>query len=196
MMKCPGSLICLVALAGCNALSGDRADFPEMQPISPLGRTIRAVVSVAGNSRRVKTSGGIVLELKLVNVSRTDAMLYSELRPGRAVVIDVLRADGKVFRSPAPDKSDRPRRGKYHYVSLPPGGFVGRRYIIRPADPRWELSPGRYRVRVIYRNGFKVCPVRPGLTEEDIGSLRDKALVRLLTGLVVSNVETFRVVAD
>ena len=196
MMKCPGSLICLVALAGCNALSGHRADFREVQPISPLGRTIGALVSVAGNSRSVKMSGGIILELKLVNVSKADVMLYSELRPGRTVVIDILRADGKTFRSPPPDKSDRPRRDKYHYVSLPPGGFVGRRYMIRPADPRWELAPGRYRVRMIYRNRFKVCPVRPGLTEEDIGSLRDKAVVRLLTGLVVSNVETFRVVAD
>ena len=192
-------LALLLALLGCRSAAREAAvpEFREVPPFGELANRVRAEVVVLNEGRRVERSGVLVLELKLINIMpKDDAVVYNELASGSLVVIEILGAGGKYQRSPDQDDLKRGRGGKYHYACLPPGGFVGRRYLVRPADPWWDLAPGKYRVRIAYRNPFEPCVASPNFTDADLDRLGKDALVRLLTGGVVSNVEEFEVVAD
>ena len=192
-------LAVVCAVAGCNSAPEMRqapSAFRELNPVPPLGDMVQAIVSVTNEDREVALDGALILELKLVNVSKTNAIVYNELEPGWLVVIEVLGENGLYVRS-QPSATERTGRGgKYHYVCLPPGGFVGTQYRVAPQDPRWNLGAGKYSVRMVYRNTFEICVGSPLFTDSDIEALREKALVPLLTGLVVSNIEQFSVVGD
>ena len=68
--------------------------------------------------------------------------------------------------------------------------------MIPPRDPLWRLRPGKYMVRVVYRNKQALCPASPFFRAEDLERLEEKAVVPLLTGMVASNVERFEVLGD
>jgi hypothetical protein len=181
----------VVLAAGCGAPGGG-ARFRPLRPAGQLDGRVRAQVRVVNEAREVVRTGRLVLELKLVNVSGELGVVYNELGDGRLVVIEILGEDGGYVRSPAP-LSAQDRAGKHHYAALPPRGFVGRQYVIRPSHPAWNLAPGRYRVRVVYRNRFPFCVASPCFDDRMVEEMGKDALVPLLTGLLVSNVETFRV---
>ncbi len=191
--------VVLLFLVGCRGAAREATvpQFAEVPPFGELANRVQAELVVLNEGRRVRQSGVLVLELKLVNVMpKEDAVVYNELASSTLVMIEVLGPEGKYQRSPEHDDLRRGRGGKYHYACLPPGGFVGRRYLIRPSDPWWDLEPGKYRVRIAYRNPFEPCVASPNFSDEDLDRLGKDALVRLLTGGVVSNVEEFEVVAD
>jgi|GEM_PF-6967726 len=192
-------LAAVCAVAGCSSApeTGQAPSaFRALNPVPPLGDMVQAVVSVVNAEPEVALDGALILELKLVNVSRTNAIVYNELEPGWLVVIEMLGENGQYVRSQPSETERTGRGGKYHYACLPPGGFVGTRYRVAPQDPRWNLGAGKYSVRVVYRNTFEICVGSPLFTDSDIETLREKALVPLATGLVVSNIERFSVVGD
>ena len=195
MARTFGTGILLLLLAGCSSARQGPV-FRPMKSIPPLSGTVGAFITVLNEDHRAREEGAIVLELKLVNTSRADAIVYNELEPGWLVVIEILGENGQYVRSPASETLRRGRGGKYHYANLPPGAFIGRQYVIRPKDPQWGLTPGKYQVRVVYRNKYEPCVASPCFTDDDLEQLGQKALVPLVTGLVVSNVEEFEVVGE
>ena len=194
MKRCLGALLAL-ALVGCVG-PARMPGFPHARQVPPLSKQVQAVISVANSDGKVAFSGGLVIELKLVNVSSKDATLANELAPGWSVVIEVLGQDGRYVRSRSPILAPARLPTGSHHAVLPLNSFIGAQYLIRPKDPWWKLSPGRYVVRVIYRNKHTLCPVSPLLTVEDIERIGDKSVVPLLTGMIASNVAQFEVVED
>ncbi len=192
-------VLLLFVLAGCASSDGRGQAGPRfrrVKPVAPLSGTLRAYLRVLNVPREVTEKQVLVLELELVNVSEDLAVVYNELEPGWLVVIEILGENGKYVRSPAPEGPGRGQGGRYHYASLPPGGFVGRRYLIRADHPMWDLPPGKYRVRMVYRNKYRLCVASPYFTDEDLRRLGKDAVIPLLTGMIVSNVERFEVVEE
>ena len=194
MKRCLGVLF-LLLLAGCNG-PVRMPEFRRVRAVPPLGDQVKAVIRVLNKDGKVARSRGLVLELKLVNVSSKDAAILNDLAPGWSVVIEIVGQDGQYARSHAPILAPIKLPSGSHYAALPPRGFVGTQYLIRPRDPLWKLSPGKYVVRVVYRNKLTLCPASPSLTVEDIERIGDKSVVVLLTGMIASNVVQFEVVKD
>jgi len=194
MRRCFGVLF-LVLLAGCGG-PGRMPEFRRVRGVAPLSEQVRAAIRVLNKDSKVPLSKGVVLELKLANVSKKDATILNELAPGWSVVIEIVGQDGRYVRSRAPILAPVKLASGSHHVALPSGGFIGAQYLVRPKDPRWKLSPGRYAVRVVYRNKLPLCPASPLLTAEDIERIGDKSVVVLLTGMIASNVVQFEVVKD
>lgn len=194
MVKILG-LLSLLLMAGCNG-AGRVPAFRPVRPVAPLSEKVRAIVTVLNKDGKVRPGDLLVIELKLANVSSGDVIVYNELEPGWLVVIEILGEDGRYARSPRPPAARVDRARRHHYATLPRGGFIGRRYVISPRDPRWRLGPGKYMVRVVYRNKQALCPASPFFRAEDVERLGEKAVVPLLTGMVASNVERFEVLGD
>ncbi len=188
----------LLVLAGCGLLPGKGPGtglaFREVKPMPPLCDSVKVLVNVLNEGRKVASRDTLVLELKLVNTSNNLAVVYNELDLGWLVVIEMIGSNGQYSRSPVPEEKRQGKAGKYHYASLPPGGFVGTRYTIQPADMRWDLTPGKYRVRAVYRNPYALCVASPCFTDDDVKQLGEKAVVPLLVGMIVSNIDEFEVV--
>jgi len=196
-VKTTGALAALMLLTGC-VLAPVRfeREFSTVEPVGTLAERVSATIRIEAATRRVGRQEGLRFELRLANISRSLTRIRTDLRPGRLVLIEVVKSNGTYRRSPAPAKHRRDRDAQFHHATLQPGAFVGGHYVLRPADPIWRLEPGHYRVRVIYGNYQPVCPASPGLTEADIKLLGEKAVVRVLTGMIASNVEPFEVVGD
>jgi len=194
MVKILG-LLSLLLMAGCNG-AGRVPAFRPVRPVAPLSGKIRAIVTVLNTDGKVRPGDLLVLELKLANVSSGDAIVYNELAAGWLVVIEILGEDGEYARSPRLPAARLERARGHHYAALRPGGFIGRRYVIPPRDPLWRLRPGKYMVRIVYRNKQAFCPASPFFRAEDVERLEEKAVVPLLTGMVASNVERFEVLGD
>jgi len=177
---------------GCQPFVSVRA----VKPVAPLSGKVRAHVRLLGRNHKITKSGSVILELKLMNVSNADTIVYNELEQGWLVVIEVLGDNGVYKRAPMMDELRKGRGGKYHYACLPPGGFAGRQYLIRPSDPWWGLEPAKYKIRVVYRNSYEPCVASPCFTDKDLDVLKDKAVVPLLTGMIASNVAEFEVVKE
>jgi hypothetical protein len=185
-----------LALAGCAVRPPKPAEFPPVEPRGPLAGTVGAFLTVLNRDGRVPESGVLALELRLANLSNADAVVYNELASGWLVAIEIMSVDGRRYaRSPRPKRIPADLAELHHYATLPPGGFVGRRYAIRPTDLSWKLRPGTYRVRVVYRNRYEWCVANPAWSEDDRKRLGARALVPLTTGLIASNIEEFTVVA-
>jgi hypothetical protein len=193
-MSCRTALAALATItalvSGCMKTPA-RREFVDIRPRPPLAEAVAVRLRVLNADREVPHNGALVVEVQLVNRSRTDAFVYNELELGWLVVLEMLGPEGRYVRTPLPDWARRGRGGRHHYVALPPGGFVGRRYALRCTDPRWKMPPGFYRLRAVYRNGVRACAATPQLTEEDVTALGERAFVPVLTGMVVSEVETF-----
>lgn len=86
------------------------------------------------------------------------------------------------------------REGLYHHVTLPPGGFVGRRFVFAPAK-QW-LEPGDHFLLVSYEvtdDSARVI-LTPDLTADQIKALgTDLAYTSVWTGRLYSNIAFFRV---
>jgi len=190
--------VLLVLLVGCG-VSQPRpvaATFRAVKPVAPLSGKVRAHIRLLGQGHRITRAGSVILELKLMNILNADTIVYNELEQGWLVIIEVLGDNGVYRRAPMLNELRKGRGGKYHYVCLPPGGFVGRQYLIRPSDPWWQLEPARYKMRVVYRNSYEPCVASPCFTDKDLDVLKEKAIVPLLTGMIVSNVVEFEVVKE
>ena len=192
--RCLG-LMLLVLLAGCNG-SARMPQFLHLRGVRPLSDQVRAAIRVVNDGGKVAVSEALVIELKLANVSEKDAAILNDLAPGWSVVIEIAGADGRYVRSISPALPPVKLPSGSHYVALPPRGFVGAQYLVRPTDPMWKLSTGRYIVRVVYRNKHALCPASPLFTIDDIERIGDKSVVRVLTGMIVSNAVEFEVVKD
>jgi hypothetical protein len=86
------------------------------------------------------------------------------------------------------------RAGLHHYVTLPPGGFVGRRFSFAPA--REWLEPGEHFFLVTYEVADDCAHVilSPELTHEQVKALGNELAYRpVWTGRVYSNLVFFRV---
>jgi len=86
------------------------------------------------------------------------------------------------------------RAGLYHHVTLPPGGFVGRRFTFAPAK-EW-LTPGDHFFVVTYQVSDDCAHVilSPALTAEHVKALgNDLAYTPVWTGRLYSNSAFFRV---
>jgi len=82
----------------------------------------------------------------------------------------------------------------YHHVTLPPGGFVGRRFTFAPAR-NW-LLPGDHFIVVTYEVGGDSARVilSPDLNADQVQALgNDLAYTTVWTGKLWSNVAVFRV---
>ena len=186
-------LFCCVGCAGAGLL-GQPKTFQRAESVPPLGQNVSAILSVLNNDNLVYENEPLVLELKLANISASDVSINNELQLGRLVVIEILGNAGEYKRSPEPARW-QDSLAEHRYVTLPPGVFVGRQYQIRPTDPRWQLATGSYSVRVVYRNSQGYAVASSLLEEGDIRRLGEKAVVPLLTGSAVSNVERFNIVS-
>ena len=170
--------------------------FRHVRGVRPLSEQVRAVIRVVNDGGKVAESEALVIELKLANISKKDAAVLNDLAPGWSVVIEIAGQNGRHARSRTPVLPPVKLPSGSYYVALPPRGFVGAQYLIRPKAPVWKLSPGRYVVRVFYRNKHALCPANPLFTVDDIERIGDKSVVRILTGMIVSNVVEFEVVGD
>jgi hypothetical protein len=186
-----GLAVAAALALGCNGAA--RREFIALEPRRPLSNVVGLHVRVVNPGRRVSRTGALVVEVQIVNESDADAFVYNELDLGWLVVLEMLGPRGRYVRTPLPDWARRGRGKRHHYVALPPGGFVGRRYTLRCVDPRWTMPPGRYRLRAVYRNGIRACAATPMLTEEDVAALGARSFVPVLTGMVVSEVTEFEV---
>lgn len=86
------------------------------------------------------------------------------------------------------------RADLYHHVTLPPAGFIGKRFEFAPA--RQWLPPGDHFFVVTYEVGTDSARVilSPELTVEKVQALGDDAAyVPVWTGRVYSNIAFFRV---
>jgi hypothetical protein len=191
-------LIALAGLAGCSLLKGKEPEaappqprFQTIAPLTPLAGTISARLALINANGQVKHSDPIWLDFRLENVSQADAVIFNELDLGWLVAIEFVDARGAPV---SPAQSKQKPAGALHYVVLPPHRFVGRMFGFRHVGQEWSLKPGKYFVRVVYRNpDAKFCVVSPGLTPEDVRTLGEKALIPVLTGQIISNVVEFEV---
>jgi len=89
-------------------------------------------------------------------------------------------------------------RGRYyHHVVLPPGGFVGRRFVFPPPSQRNWLAPGKYVFLGTYQvdSDCRYVVLSPELTAAKVRLLGEEAAYRpVWTGRVSSNVWAFEVV--
>jgi len=82
----------------------------------------------------------------------------------------------------------------YHHVTLPPGGYVGRRFTFAP--PRQWLRPGDHFFLAAYEVGSDCARVilSPDLTAAQVAALgEDAAYTSVWTGRLYSNIAFFRV---
>lgn len=82
----------------------------------------------------------------------------------------------------------------YHHVTLPPGGFIGRRFSFAPAG-QW-LTPGDHIFVVTYEvpQDFGQVILSPQLTIEHVAALgTELAYTQVWTGRLCSNIAFFRV---
>ncbi len=198
-MKRMAKSTCILCLAltviGCRATS-DRFAFREISGQGDAARKIAARLRIMDVDHQVALDSALTLEFKLLNLSDGELYVHNELQPGWLVMIEILGEDGWFERSDWVTEEEARREASGNYARVPPGGFVGSIYTIAPQDPRWELSPGRYQARIIYRNPFEIGAIRPGLTDRDFEQLGQRSVVPLVTGLVISNAVSFRVVPD
>jgi hypothetical protein len=100
------------------------------------------------------------------------------------------------YRSPEFDVKEADRAQYYHYVTLPPQSFVGRRFVFPPARSRNWLEPGRYTILVSYNvsEDYPYVIINRYLTSAHAEALGLKlAYVRVWTGQVFSNRVAFAI---
>jgi len=101
-----------------------------------------------------------------------------------------------VYQSPDVKVADADRAEYYHYVTLPPQSFVGRRFIFWPARARGLLQPGRYSLVAAYTvdEDSAYVIINRHLTAQQVEALgTGLAYVRVWTGQVFSNRAIFQV---
>lgn len=183
----------LAAVAGCSTFKQQEPPpvFKDTPEVKPLSETVAVLINIVNKDKQIREDEQLVIDLRIINLSQNDAIIYNELEPGWLVVLEFISKDNYTRI----EETKASRVGKYHYATLPPGGYIGRQYKIRPNDLRYSLVPGTYSVRFVYRNSYEPCVASPFFTDDDIKSLGVKAVVPLVTGMASSNVETFTVVA-
>jgi hypothetical protein len=100
------------------------------------------------------------------------------------------------YRSPQFDVPAEKRGDYYHHVTLPPGAFVGRRFVFPPGQAGDWLQPGRYILLVTYEvsHDYPYVIINPELTSRQAEQLgTELAYTRVWTGALYSNVVAFRV---
>lgn len=101
-----------------------------------------------------------------------------------------------VYQSPDIKVPDADRAEYYHYVSLPPHSFVGRRFVFWPSRARGLLKPGRYSLIAAYTvdEDSAYVIINRHLTAQQVEALgTGLAYVRVWTGQVFSNRVVFQV---
>ena len=195
-MSKPICILCLVLTAiGCRT-TGDRLVFREIEGQGEAARKLAARLRITDAEHRVALDSALTIEFTLVNQSDEELYVHNEFQPGWLVMIEILSEDGRFERSDWLTEEEGRQRASGNYARVPPGGFVGSFYTIAPEDPRWELTPGRYQARMIYRNPFDIIAIRPDLTDRDCEQLGERSIVPLVTGIVGSNAVSFRVLPD
>jgi len=104
--------------------------------------------------------------------------------------------DKLVYRSPEFELPRGKRDDYYHFVTLPPQAFVGRRFFFPPARFRKWLEPGRYSLLASYAVGepFSYILINRHLSGKHAELLGKKlAYKRVWTGRLYSNRVRFRI---
>ena len=185
----------LLMLAGCAGPSEwtGRREFRELPKLGPLSSTCVARLLVLNRDKALPADGLLAVELRLLNITQSEAVVHTDFEQGGTVVLEIVGENGRYVRSVGVPRKKRPDARAHLYARLMPNGVAGQRYVIAAGASEWQLDPGRYRVRAVYRNPYQTCVVAPGLAGSDVKKLGKKALVDVLSGLVTSNVEQFEV---
>jgi len=111
-------------------------------------------------------------------------------------LFDQIKGGDPLYKSPRFDVPPDNRGDYYHYVTLPPGAFVGRRFAFpAPGAGRW-LQPGTYIFLVSYEvsHEYPYVILNREFTSRHTEALgRDGAYTRVWTGKVYSNIVSFRI---
>lgn len=100
------------------------------------------------------------------------------------------------YHSPKFEVPEEARQRYYHHVTLPPGAFVGRRFIFPPPRQQGWLEPGDHFIVASYQvsDEYPYVIISPRLTAHHAKALgTEKAYTRVWTGRIFSNIVTFRV---
>jgi len=100
------------------------------------------------------------------------------------------------YESPRFTVPEAARADYYHFVTLPPRSFVGRKFVFPPAKVRNWLEPGRYSFLVSYQVGddYPYVILNRQFTAEQVELLGTKlAYQRVWTGKLYSNRISFRI---
>jgi hypothetical protein len=100
------------------------------------------------------------------------------------------------YESPRFTVPEAARADYYHFVTLPPLSFVGRKFVFPPARVRNWLGPGRYSFLVSYQvsDDYPYVILNRHFTAEQVELLGTKlAYKRVWTGKLYSNRISFRV---
>jgi hypothetical protein len=182
-------------LAGCAGPAewAGRREFRELPHLGPLKSTCAARLLVLNQDKALPANGLLVVELRLLNITPTEAVVHTDFEQGSVVVLEILGENGQYVRSVDVPRKKRPDERAHLYARLAPNGVAGQRYVIAPRGSAWLLDPGRYRMRAVYRSPYRTCVVAPGMAASDVKKLGKKALVDVLSGLLTSNVVEFEV---
>jgi len=172
------------------------------RPIAGLQLFIRT------NKTTYTTTEPIVLEVQLINRARgRDLAIYYEpfaqTPEGNEAEwlfkFYLLAQENLRPRYISPNfKVPKEARGRYyHHVVLPPGGFVGRRFVFPPPSQDNWLAPGKYVFVATYQveKDCRYVVLTPELTARQVEQLGIEAAYRpVWTGRVSSNIAPFEVV--
>ncbi len=199
-----------------KALGIDDERFKELSSASLDAEIARAKNGLRLTLRTDKTAyqinEPILVDVRLENVTSPqtgrarDIPVYFEpvarVREGRAMewlFKFQIRTDNEqrlVYQSPDIKVPDSERAEYYHYVTLPPETFVGRRFIFWPSLARGLTNPGQYGLVAAYvvdEDSAEVI-INRHLTAQQVELLGTKlAYVKVWTGQVYSNRVTFQV---
>ena len=101
-----------------------------------------------------------------------------------------------VYRSPEVKVAEADRVNYYHFVTLPPHSFIGRRFVFWPTRARALMTSGRYSLVASYEvgNEYPYVILNRNFTASQVKLLGTKlAYTRVWTGRVHSNRVDFRI---
>ncbi|MBM4038793.1 MAG: hypothetical protein FJ290_09785 [Planctomycetes bacterium] len=199
-----------------KALGLDHEDVKELSPEALDAEIARAKNGLRLTLRTDKTAyqinEPILVDVRLENVTSPqtlnarDIPVYFEpiarVREGRAMEwlfkFQIRTDDGQrlIYQSPDIKVPEADRAEYYHYVTLPPESFVGRRFIFLPSLARGLTNPGTYSLVAAYvvDDDFAEVIINRHLTAQQVQLLGTKlAYVKVWTGHVYSNRVTFHV---
>jgi hypothetical protein len=110
-----------------------------------------------------------------------------------------IRAEGTermIYRSPDFEVKEEDRADYYHFVTLPPRTYIGRRFILPPPRSRNWLPRGAYSILVSYEVGeeFPYVIINRHLSAQQVQLIgRKLAYARVWTGKLYSNSVSLRV---
>ena len=169
------------------AIEADKADYSINEPIVVDVR-LENVGNPQGPEKPRDISVYFEPVAQLPNGTPVEWLFRFELRADKG--------DQLIYQTPPVKVSDSERASYYHYVTLPPQSFVGRRFVFWPQRARGLLKPGRYNLLCSYSVGedYPYVILNRNFTAAQVEMLGTKlAYTRVWTGQLYSNRTEFRI---